>query len=254
MGKVAKIGIGLVIVVIAAVAIMTTLLVQNLDGIIKQVVEATGSEVTGTRVSLGGAKFTLTEGRGELQGLSIANPSGFSSKNIFEMDTVAIQVDPTSLTGSVIVIDEVTIDGARLLAEQKGLTTNLKALMENMDTGEEAPPPEEGSAADVRLMLAKFNFVNIQASLLTEQWGEQNLTLPPIRLQNLGDRETGLTPTELANQITGTLVKQTQRAVADRLAQLAQDAAKEELGKQLDKNLDEDDKKNLDKVKSLFGK
>lgn len=254
MGKAGKIGLGLVLAIIAAVAIVMTLLVQNLDGIIKQVIEKTGSEVTKTSVTLQGSKFTLSAGRGELHGLKIANPPGFSSADIFEMDTVAVQVDPASLTDKVIVIKEVTIDGARLQAEQKAMTTNLKTLLDNMDTGGEAPPPEQGSPSDVRLMLEQFNFVNVQASVLTTQWGEKTLQLPPIRMSNIGDRETGLTPTQLANRMTRTLLKQTEKAVTKRLGELAKEAATGELSKQLDKNLDEGDKKKLDKVKSLFGK
>lgn len=254
MGKAGKIGLGLVLVIVAAVAIVMTLLVQNLDSIIKQVIEDTGTDVMNTSVTLKGTQFTLTEGRGELHGLKIANPKGFSASSIFEMDTVALQVDPASVTGPVIVIKEVTIDGARLMAEQKGLGTNLKALMENMDTGSEAPPAEEGSPSDVRLMLEQFNFVNVEASLLTEQWGEKQLKLPPIKMTNIGDKTTGLTPTELANRMTQTLLKQTEKAVSKALQDLAKDAAKDQLNQQLDKNLDEDDKKKLDQVKSLFGK
>ena len=44
----------------------------------------------------------------------------------------AVQVDPRSLTGPVIVINEVLVDGAQLTAEQKGTGTNLKQLMDGM--------------------------------------------------------------------------------------------------------------------------
>lgn len=254
MGKAGKVGLGLIVVVIAAVAIAVTLVFKNLDGIIKQVVETTGSDVLNTQVSLDSVAFTLTEGRGQLSGLSIANPDGFDTPYAFDMDAVVLQVDPGSLAGPVIVIKEVTVDGARLQIEQKGVNTNLKALLDGMDQSEPAAEPEPGQPADVRLMLEQFNFINSEATLTSAQWGEKNIEVPAINLRNMGDKTTGLTPTELANQMTSAVLKQAEKAASNHLKDLAKGAAEDEFNKQIDKNLDADDKAKLDKVKSLFSK
>lgn len=258
MSKTGKIVTGLVLVSIAAIAIVVTLVFQNLDGIIKKVIEDTGTKITGTAVSLDSVKLTLTDGRGELDGLRIANPTGFSSGPIFAMNQVALEIDPASVTGKVIVIREVIIDGAKLNAEQKGLATNLKALLDNIEknTPKSAEPAavESTSPSDVRLMLERFAFTNTQASLITEQWGEQKLQLKDIVLTNIGDKETGLSPEALAGRMVQALVKQTEKAVQDHLKKLAKDAAKDEVDKQLDKHLDADDKAKLEGFKSMFKK
>jgi len=258
MSKTGKIITGLVLASIAAIAIVVTLLFQNLDGIIKKVIEDTGTKITGTTVSLDNVKLTLADGRGELDGLRVANPTGFGAGPIFAMNQAALEIDPASVTGKVIVIREVIIEGASLNAEQKGLATNLKALLDNIEknTPKSAEPAtvENTSPTDVRLMLERFAFTNTRASLVTEQWGEQQLKLKDIVLTNIGDKDTGLSPEALAGRMVQALVKQTEKAVQDHLTKLAKDAAKAEVNKQLDKHLDADDKAKLEGFKSMFKK
>ncbi len=258
MSKAVKIGAGVLIAVIAAIAIVASLLLKNLDGIIKQVIESAGSQAVGTAVTLQQVQLSLQDGRGELHGLRIANPAGYSTPNAFSMDQVALEIDPTSLTGPVIVIREVLVDGALLQAEQKMASTNLTELLNGMQgSGQpaEQPAPTAGeSTADVRLMIEKLSVINNSASLLTSQWGEKSLDIPDIRINNIGDKETGLTPQQLANRITGILVKRVEKAASKHLEKIAKEAAQKELEKQLDKNLDEDDKKKLNALKDMFSK
>ena len=253
MGKAVKIILGLVVAVIAVCAVVFVLVLQNLDAIIKQVIEDVGSEVVGTPVSVSKVKFTLQEGRGEIDGLTIANPPGFNSRNAFTMDKVVVQVEPGSITGPVIVISEVTVDGAKITAEQKGKTTNLTELSNGMTPASEEPaPPSSGEATDVRLMLEQFAFTNNSATVKTEQFGDKTLNVPAIRLSNIGDRETGLTPNQLASQMVSAVIKQAERAVGNYLEEQVKDAAKKEINKQLDEKLGEEDRKKLEGLKSLM--
>lgn len=253
MGKAVKIILGLVVAVVAVCAVVFVLVLQNLDAIIKQVIEDVGSEVVGTSVSVGSVKFSLQEGRGEIGGLRIGNPPGFKSPDAFTMDRVVVQVEPRSLTGPVIVIKEVTVDGAKITAEQKGKTTNLTELSNGMKPASEEPaPPPSGEPTDVRLMLEQFAFTNNAATVKTEQFGDKTLNVPAIRLSNIGDRETGLTPDQLASQMVGAVIKQAERAVGKYLEDQIKDAAKKEINKQLDEKLGEEDRKKLEGLKGLM--
>lgn len=250
MSKAVKIVLGLVVAAVAIVAVVMVLVLQNLDAIIKKVIEDVGSEVVGTSVRVSEVKFTLAEGRGEIYGLRIANPAGFSSANAFEMDEVAVEVKPASLTGPVIVINEVLVDGARLTAEQKGATTNLTALMNGMksDGGEPAPAPSEpsGDPSDVRLALKQFAFVNSSAAIETAQYGGKTLDMPAIRLSDIGDEQNGLTPEQLATRMVSTVVKQAEKAVQKYLEDLVKDAAKKEVNKALDEKMGAENRQKLE--------
>ncbi len=255
MGNAAKIILGLVAAVIAVCVVVFGLVLQNLDAIIKQVIEDVGSEVVGTPVSVANVKFTLKEGRGEIYGLRIGNPPGYSSSGAFEMDMVAVQVAPGSLAGPVIIINEVSVDGARLTAEQKGASTNLTELANGMKPASEEPaPPPSGDPVDVRLAMEQFAFVNSEASVKTEQFGDKTLKLPAIRLSNIGDPETGLTPEQLAREMIGGVIKQAERAVGNYLEELVKDAAKKEINKKLDDKIGAENREKLEGLKDMFKK
>lgn len=255
MGKAGKIILGLVLVIVVVFGVMVTLVFQNLDAIIKKVIEDVGTEVVGTSVTVSDVKFTLQEGRGEIYGLRIANPPGFDTPTAFDMAQIAVQIEPKSLTGPVIVINEVLVDGAKLHAEQKGTSTNLKQLLDGMKgAGEEAAPPPSEEPSAVRLMLEKFSFLNAAATVKTEQLGDKTLKIPNIRMSDIGDRETGLTPEQLANRMVSTVVRQAERAVRDYLENLVKDAARKEVGKQIDEKIGSENREKLEGLKGMLKK
>jgi AsmA family len=261
--KFGKILIGLVVAVVAVVAIVVFLGLQNINQLVKMAVETEGPKVTGTSVVLGRVDLSVMEGRGELHGLEIGNPTGYASEYAFSMGEVALQVEPKSLTQKVIVINEILVDGAKLIAEQKTISqTNLQDILDHIKAGGSkkaaepsgASPAGESPAADVRLMVEKFSFVNSNVRLITIEWGERTLTLPNINVKNIGDREVGLTPEQLTQALLDPILAQAKASVANNLEDLAKDKAKDELQKKLDEKLDDEQKDQLNQLKGLFGK
>ncbi len=250
---------GLVVAVLLVVAGGMYFAVQNIDGIVKGLIEEVGTEVTGSSVVVGDVKLKLSDGSGTITGLRIANPEGFSKANIFEIDKVTLGIDPGSLTGPVYVLNEVEIDGARVLAEQNMSGTNIEVMKKNIEQaaqraveqlGLETEAVAEDDSEEIRLMVSKFRFVNSSAKLKTEQFGEHELAVPGINLSNLGTREKGLTPEELAMEAVSALVKQVQKAVSDKVKKLAEDATMEAI----ESKLSAEDKEKVNKFKSLFKK
>ncbi len=250
---------GLVVAIVLVVAGAMYLVFQNADGIVKGIIEEVGTEMTGSRVSVGDVKLRLADGSGTITGLQIANPEGFSKANIFEIDKITLGIDPGSLTGPVYILNEIEIDGARVLAEQNMSGTNVEVMKKNIEQaadrvtaqlGLDSGAEVEETTDDVRLMVSKFRFVNSSARLVTEQFGEHELTVPGINLSNLGTKEKGLTPEELATEAVSALVKQVQKAVSDKVKELAEDATMEAL----ESKLSAEDKETVNKFKSLFKK
>ncbi len=253
--KALKIILGVVLVLVLIVAIGMYLVVQNLDSVVKTAVETVGPQVTLTDVGLRDAKIEIKEGRAELSGLSIANPQGFSDANIFQMDTIVVQIEPASLREAVYVIKEIRIDGAKLLAEQKGMKdTNLQALLDNLKKSgsgaEDTAEPETES--DVRLMVEKLTFVNGTVDLKTEQLGNYQMQLPTIDVANIGDKQTGLAPDELATAILEPILAEAKQQVRAELEDKAKEKAKEKLQEELGKKLSPDDQKKLEGLKGLL--
>lgn len=256
--KAGKIIGGVLVAALAVVAVVVFLGLQNLDQIIKVAIETVGPRVTGTPVTLSAVKLEITNGRGELHGLQINNPKGYSSPYAFYLGEVALQVDPKSLAGDVVVIKEVLIDGAKLIAEQKGLKEiNLQDLMDNMNQGSStSAPTEEAPAASgdsgVLLIIEKLSLVNNDAKVITSQWGESRLSLPDIKLTNIGKKEGGLTPEQIGPAIMRPLLKQAKRAVKKELEALAKDSAEKKLEEKMDEKLNDEQKEQVKGLKKLF--
>ncbi len=254
---------GLLVAVIVVIVIGISVVVQNVDGIVKALIEEIGTEITGTKVTVGEVVISLTEGSGTIKGLKISNPAGFSKANIFEIDQISLDIDPSSLTGPVYVIDEILIDGARVLAEQNTSTTNVQVIMANVEKanlysgGESAESngsTESDSSADIQLMVSRFSFVNSSAKLITPQFGEQELEIPGIRLTDLGTREHGLTPDELAAEVISALTREIQRAVKNKILKLVEDTAAKAAVDAIEANLSDKDKEKVGLLKRLFKK
>lgn len=261
--KLGKILIGLLVAVVAVVAIVVFLGLQNINQLVKLAIETEGPKVTGTSVVLNRVDLSVMEGRGELHGLEIGNPKGYASEYAFSMGEVALQVEPKSLTQNVIVINEILVDGAKLIAEQKTISrTNLQDLLDHIKAGggkkstkvSTSTASDESPTADVRLMVEKFSFVNSNVRLITTEWGERTLKLPNINVTNIGDREVGLTPEQLTQALLDPILAQAKASVANNLEDLAKDKAKDELQKKLDEKLDDEQKDQLNQLKGLFGK
>ncbi len=249
------------LVIIAVLLVVAMLgvawLLKNLDGLVLDTIEDTGSRLTGTAVTLDGVELDLTAGSATLQGLVIANPPGYRTEHAFALDTVRVAIDPSSVTGSVIRLDEVTIAGARLNAEQKGTATNLSTILKNVRaaTGEKAPPADPEDPSDVRLALARFAFTDTKATLATERFGDADLPIPDVVRTGIGDPATGLAPAALASRLLEAVLAEAQTAVGrtltDKAGGAVRDAAKDKLKDKL--NLSDEDMDSAEgALKSLF--
>lgn len=235
-------------------------LASNLDEIVKDMVEKTGSEVTKTQVTVEAVKIDLLTGKGQITGLTIANPPGFNSDYVFRLENVILGLDINSLTGPVIVISQVTIDGAKLVAEQKGTTTNLSELKKNLDASasntdsEASPDSADSSSSDIRLMMEHFSLTKTQGTIVTQQWGEQSLVLPDVIRDNIGNKKTGLTAEQLSSELLLSIIGQVEKATQGYLAKLAQDELSKRLKEELKTKLKVDDGAVDGALKSLFNK
>ena len=252
--KVIKIIIGIVIALDAVLAIAIFIGLKNLDSLVEMAIESVGTDVTKTPVTVDGVTIELTDGRGEIQGISVKNPAGYTTENAIHLGQILLEIEPASIADDVIVIKQLTVNGAALTAEHKGLADiNLQQIYDNItaDSGKTPKDPAPTTARpDVRFMLEKVSFTNMSLDLLSTEFGERQLSMDDIQLSNLGDRQTGLTAEELANVLLTPVVDAARKKVNNEL----RNEAKEKLQENLEENLSDDDKQTLDKLKSWLDK
>lgn len=248
-----KLLLALIVIVIVLVVGVFVYLVNNAGDIVERVVESEGPKITRTDVTLGNADIQLRKGRGELSDLNIANPEGYSSANALHADTLALQIEPRSVMDDVIVVNELLVEGVTITAEQKGLTTNLQELLKSVQQATAGPEQEtEQGQSDLRLMVERVRFADSTLRLLTEEHGEYQVDLPSLELNDLGDKERGLTPAELGKAVLEPVFSQARQAAQQRLQEELQGRAEEELKEKAKEKLGDDAERKLQELRGLL--
>jgi hypothetical protein len=207
----------LVILVVGGVVLMLTL-----GKVVRAGVETAGPKVTGTPVTLQDVSLSPFSGRGTLRGLVIGNPEGYQTPSAFALEELTFQVDPGSLRGAVVVVDEVIIRGPQITYEMGLGESNISAIQKHIESlvpkrqpGAPEPAPSEGESK--RIMIRHFLLegaqVNVSAKLL--QGKALTLPLPPLELRDIGTAEGGATPAEVADKIFGALNELIAKTVAE---------------------------------------
>ena len=279
-----KIILSLAVVVILALAGSLYYLFSNLDNLVKVAIEKYGSEATQTAVRVESVHIQLKEGAGAINGLSVANPKGFSYDYAFSLGEIKTGIDLKSIKEEPYIIDEITVRAPQVFVEiNKDKQTNLNELKNNLMAAVPQGKPEgkaekqekqtdKTATAEPRLIIRRISFTdgNIKALVIPLNNKEYTLKLPNINMRNLGGK-TGATPTELSkeiiNQLIDTAKKEVQKqginAELDKLkakarAKLDTEKAKIESKIEAEKDkaesqIEEEKLKAVDKLKSLFG-
>lgn len=243
--------IGLVIVLVVGAFVY---LLSNAGDIVEQVIESQGPKLTRTNVTLGEADIRIREGRGELKDLIVANPEGYTAPNALHAQNLALQIEPQSVVGDVIVVKELLVEGVTVTAEQQGMTTNLQELLKAVQQAAAGPeqPTQEDGQSDIRLMVEKVRFADNRLNLITEQHGEYAVELPPLELENLGNKQQGLTPAQLGKAVLQPVLAQARDAAQDRLEQELKDRAEDKLKEKAKEALGEDAQEKVEQLRGLL--
>lgn len=200
---------------LVAVAIVGVLVVAfSLGGIVKKGVNTAGPRITQTDVVLAGAKISPFSGKGTLTGLTVGNPVGWTTQRAFYLGEIAIDVEPRSLTADHIVVNSIVIEQPEITYETKITSSNLQDLLKNIQkssgTTAETPPtdkpapgptqPQPAPAPSEKPVKIEVKMFRLKAAKLTIAGLGKSATveMPLIALDNLGTREGGLTPEQLA--------------------------------------------------------
>ena len=177
----------------------------NSGSLVKSGIETFGPQFLGVEVQVDNVDLAITEGSAAVNGLRLGNPAGFDGSDMMQVDQIKVVLDPSQISETLVVMKEVVIDGANITAIAKGQQTNFQQLLANLDaaTGSEAQATAETTeaAAGPKFIIDKFSFTNTQAALDSDVVGQLALTIPDIRLQDIGRKGNGVTGAELAQQI-----------------------------------------------------
>lgn len=175
-----------------------------LGSIVKAGVNNFGPTLTQTKVELRAAHLSPLTGSGTLSGLTVGNPKGWSEGDAFTLGQVHVDVEPFSVFGDHIVINEIVIDEPVFNYETKIVASNIKDLLKNIEqfagSGGKTAATKEGKP--IKFVVKKFRLTNAKATLGVGA-AALPVPLPPVSLDDLGVAEGGIT----ADQLAGALMK-----------------------------------------------
>lgn len=236
--------------VVAAVLLVVYIgLTFFLGSIVKAGVNSFGPKLTKTKVELAGAQLSPLTGGGSLSGLYVGNPPGWSSDKAFYLGKIQMKVQPFSIFGDHIVIDEIIIDQPEFVYETKIISSNIKDLLKNIEefTGG-ADAAKSKSGKPIKFVVKKFRLTNGKATLGVGP-AALPLPLPPISLNDLGVKEGGITP----DQLVGAVMKNVLGGIVDATAKAAINVGST-TGAAAAEATKDAAKKAGDGIKKLFGK
>lgn len=211
----------LIIVLLAGVAAYIGM-VFFLGSAVRAGVNAVGPRLTNSRVTLGSASLSPLSGSGTLGDFVIGNPPGWSDQDAITLRKVSVKMEPFSIFGDHIVIDEVLIDGPVFNYETKFVSSNIKDLLANIGkfSGGGGTAPTDKGGHVIKFVVRKFRLTNGTARIGVGAAGLP-VPLPPISLDDLGVKEGGITPDQLAGAIMTNVLGSIVSGTADAMAKIA---------------------------------
>lgn len=195
---------------------------HSVDLIVKVALEHFGPDVTGVAITVGEVRISPRDGRGSLKGVEIANPAGFTSPRAARLGEMSVAIDPATLGGPVILIREIKVESASISYERGNRTTNLDTIQKSIEGyikrsagGQESGVSSFGGAKR-KFIIERLGIRGAKVTMTNPALKGQGITfdLPDIELRDMGKRQNGITASEAANIVAGTLIARiTQRVL-----------------------------------------
>jgi uncharacterized protein involved in outer membrane biogenesis len=211
---------------VALVAVVIVVTLERLDTIVQRAIETRGSALTQTAVRVGSLHISLLQGAATLQGLSIANPAGFTAPYAFELGEISVRIAVSSLFSDPLVIEEIAVDSPQVTCELDAQgTSNVDVIRRAVEqsahraTGGGTPGPAERHApatAERRLIIERLALHDGEVSIDARAVGgpQQRETLPGFELTDIGTKHGGATPAEVGRIVVTALARDVAVAVA----------------------------------------
>jgi uncharacterized protein involved in outer membrane biogenesis len=210
--------------VLAAVAVLILLfaaaiayVLTNLDFIVKRAIEKYGSQTTKTDVRVSAVSIRLTSGEASVTGLSVANPRGFSTPDIFSLGNISTKIAVKSVRKSPIVINEIRITAPKVFYEKPSSgSSNVDVLKNNLQKQEpqKGPVEKKGKKDEVKLFIRRLVIEKgrVETRIAALGGGPVTVDLPRLELVDIG-KNGGATPDEVAKTVATALLEESAKAV-----------------------------------------
>jgi hypothetical protein len=246
-----KIIIGAVVALLLIVVGAVFFLASNLDSLVKSAIEDVGSKVAGVKVSVSSVSIKITEGKGTISGLTVANPKGFKTPNAFSLGSVTVGIDTSSVTKNPVVIKEISVAAPQVTYEMGDGGSNIDVIQKNVQAftggGSQAKSEPAKGGEETKLIIDLLQLTGGKLTLATPlPGGTASADLPDIKLTGIGRSGNGASAAEVASKVLNAISQAAMKAASSIGVGKMIDGATEAVSGQT--------KGATDAVKGLFGK
>lgn len=184
--KILKYVIGSILIILIVLVLGFYLFGERL---IATAVEKGASSTLGVPVTVKSISLSLLQGKVGIKGLVVKNPPGYANDTMLELGEGVVNLNIGSLMSDPIKIQLIKLDGTKLTIEQKGLSNNLKEILDKLPKEEKAaaPTPAE-KGKNLHITKLEITNTNVRVKLLPIPGKSDtvSLKLDPIVMENLG--------------------------------------------------------------------
>jgi hypothetical protein len=193
---------------------------QRYDNWLAHSVEASLQPLLGSPLQVDAVTWQASQSLLQVEGLRWFNLPP-SQQPWLELPQFTLQVPTGAWQGQTLVMDALRLNGLKVFVRQEGLSTNLQALRQALDSYRVPAAPQPGSReakAAQFYRIDRLELLGVELHLTTLRHGDHQWTLPPLVLDN-PNREP-LTAAALSHQLVSLLLHASQEAVSQRITAL----------------------------------
>ncbi len=196
-----------ILVVVGAVFFGLT----QLDRLAKSLIEQGTTHVLDVPTTLQKADVQLAKSAFEMDGLKIANPSGYKSAHFLTLGNGGVTLDAKSIQTKLIELPTLTLSNIDVNLEKSGGKANYQQILDNMKRLEGWGSKPSGSAgSDYKFVIRRLEIKNISAHAnlipLAGDKATVDVIVPEIVLTDVGTGGHPLDMSALVNLITKTVL------------------------------------------------
>ncbi|QII13113.1 hypothetical protein KsCSTR_37340 [Candidatus Kuenenia stuttgartiensis] len=187
MKKGPKILISILVVLVVLIAVVALLTKLFGDRALKVGIEAGAERSMQVGVHLDDVSLSIFGGTLNLKNLIVDNPEGYQHPNVLKVGNTYISVNIRTLLSDTVEVKKIQLDDVYLTIEQKGLTNNLRHILNNLPKDDATDEPGK----NLLIKELQINGVTVEAKLLPirGQSDTVRLSVAPMTLTNLGTNE-----------------------------------------------------------------
>ena len=173
----------LIILIVAAFVIISLFA----DSAIKVAIETAGTKALNVGVSVDKVDLSILGGKIGFQNLIINNPPGYQHEKLLELNKADITVDTKSLLSDTVNINEINLDGIKVVFEQRGVSgNNLQDIIKQLPEKQEQTSEPSGKKLHIDDLVISNTQVQIKLLPVPGKIDTIPMKLSTIEMKNLG--------------------------------------------------------------------